>query len=161
MEAAMSNVPTPSRSRTGIADVRLRVLAEHARLRGLIVEVDRLAIAVSAGDMRRIESLRELAARLYRMLSEHMDHEDRVVAPIIRGIDAWGPVRFEQMQRDHALQRVTLKQAITDLDVDGTPLGQAVQSMCWELLHDMRREEHDLLHPDLWRDDIVVVEIGG
>ena len=95
------------------------------------------------------------------MLTEHIDHEDAVVAPIIEGIDAWGPVRLEQMQRDHADQRMALKQAVYELDIEGEPLGQAVQSMCWEILHDMRREEHDLLHPDLWRDSIVVVEIGS
>jgi hypothetical protein len=33
--------------------------------------------------------------------------------------------------------------------------------MCWEILHDMKREEHDLLHPDLWRDDITLIESGG
>jgi len=33
--------------------------------------------------------------------------------------------------------------------------------MCWELLHDMKREEHDLLHPDLWRDSPIIVEISS
>jgi hypothetical protein len=40
-------------------------------------------------------------------------------------------------------------------------LGQAIQSTCWEILHDMKREEHDLLHPDLWREGMFVVEIGA
>jgi iron-sulfur cluster repair protein YtfE (RIC family) len=152
---------TPAQFGRGIADVRARVLAEHARLRAVIAEVDRLAIAVAAGEMHRLTALRERAGRLYRMLTEHIDHEDAVVAPIIQGIDAWGPVRLEQMERDHANQRMALKQAVYELDIEGEPLGQAVQSMCWEILHDMRREEHDLLHPDLWRDSIIVVEIGS
>jgi hypothetical protein len=45
---------------------------------------------------------------------------------------------------------MALKQAVQDLEVEGALLGQAIQSLCWEILHDMRREEHDLLHPDLW-----------
>ncbi len=161
METTTNRGPTPAPPRPSIADVRSRVLAEHARLRLLIADVDRLASAVGAGENHHLEDLRDRAGRLYRMLTEHIDHEDAVVAPIIASIDAWGPVRLEQMQHEHAGQRIALKQAVNDLDLDGRPLGQAIQSMCWEILHDMKREEHDLLHPDLWRDSPVVVEISG
>ncbi|HEX9296409.1 MAG TPA: hemerythrin domain-containing protein [Polyangiaceae bacterium] len=154
-------VGTLTASGPSLADVRARVLAEHARLRALIAEVDRLASAVAAGESYRTEALRERADRLYRMLTEHIDHEDAVVAPIIARIDAWGSVRLEQMQHDHAGQRMLLKQAAHDLGIEGRHLGQVVQSMCWEILHDMKREEHDLLHPDLWSDNPIVVEIGA
>jgi hypothetical protein len=120
-----------------------------------------LAIAVAAGDLGKVDILRERAELLYRMLTEHIDLEERALAPIVERIDAWGPVRLEQMLYDHAGQRMALKQAVHDLGIDGRSLGQVVQSMCWELLHDMKREEHDLLHPDLWRDSPMVVEIGG
>jgi len=140
-----------SQTRSGsIDDVRTHVLVEHARLRAAITDVDRLATAVAAGESHRLEDLRDRAGRLYRMLEQHIDHEDAVVAPILARIDAWGSVRVEQMQHDHAGQRLLLKQALCDLGIEGRPLGQAVQSLCWEILHDMRREEHDLLHPDLW-----------
>jgi hypothetical protein len=152
METTTNCEPSPGPSATALADVRTRILVEHARLRSIIADVDRLACAVAAGETYRLESLRERAERLYRMLEQHIDHEDAVVAPIIECIDAWGSVRLEQMQHDHAGQRMLLKQALYDLGVEGRPLGQAVQSMCWEILHDMRREEHDLLHPDLWRE---------
>ncbi len=144
----LSNAPSGST----LEDVRTRVLVEHARLRAVITDVDRLAAAVAAGESHRLEDLRERAARLYRMLELHIDHEDEVVAPILARIDAWGPIRFEQMQHDHAGQRILLKQALLELGMEGRPLGQAIQSLCWEILHDMRREEHDLLHPDLWRE---------
>ena len=160
METPSNLVPTPNRAEPSIALVRARVVAEHARLRTLIAEVEQLANAVGEG-ADDVELLRERAGTLYRMLTEHVDHEDAVVAPIIERIDAWGPVRLEQMQHDHAGQRMTLKQAVHDLDIQGRQLGQSVQSMCWEILRDMKREEHDLLHPDLWRDSIVVVEISG
>jgi hypothetical protein len=161
MEPTIDTAPAPQPPRARVGDVRARVLAEHARLRSVIGDVDRLATAVSAGELRCLEPLRERAARLYRMLAEHIDHEDAVLAPIIRKIDAWGPVRFEQMQVDHAGQRMALKQAIEDLELEGRPVGQSVQSTCWEILHDMKREEHDLLHPDLWREDTIIVEIGA
>jgi len=156
-----NHAQTPTTAKTAIGDVRARVLAEHARIRIVVDDVDRLATAVSAGDFAKIELLRERAERLYRMLTNHIDHEESVLAPIIESIDAWGPVRLEQMLHDHAGQRMALKQAAYDLGVEGRPLGQAVQSMCWELLHDMKREEHDLLHPDLWRDSPIIVEISS
>jgi hypothetical protein len=134
-----------------VGDVRARVLAEHDRLRPLIAEVDRLATAVAAGDVERLKPLRERAGILYRALMDHIDHEEAVLAPIIRQIDLWGEIRVAQLQHDHAGQRMALKQAVHDLEVEGRTLGHAVQSLCWEILHDMRREEHDLLHPDLWQ----------
>jgi len=144
-----------------VGDVRARVLADHVKLRNVIAEVDRLAYAVSAEEVKHVAALRERAEGLYRMLAEHIDHEDAVLAPIIRKIDAWGPVRHDQMRNDHANQRAALAQAIRDLETGGPALGQVVQSMCWEILHDMKREEHDLLHPDLWREGLTIVEFGG
>jgi iron-sulfur cluster repair protein YtfE (RIC family) len=150
MEPITIREPSSSPPTKAIEEVRTRILAEHARLRAVINDVDRLAIAVAAGETQRVEALREHAERLYRMLEQHIDHEEAVVVPILACIDAWGSVRVEQLQHEHAGQRMLLKQAIFDLGVEGRPVGQAVQSMCWEILHDMRREEHDLLHPDLW-----------
>jgi len=146
---------------SSIGVVRSRILDEHAKIRAAVVEVDRLALAVASEDFARIHALRAGAEKLYGLLIDHLQHEDDVVAPIIRQIDAWGPVRYEQMQRDHASQRAVLAQAIRDLEKSGELLGRTVQSTCWEILHDMRREEHDLLHPDLWGDDIMTVEFGG
>lgn len=151
----------PTKTGMAVGEVRTRVLADHARLRTAIAEVDRLALAVAANELKHIDALRTQAEQLYRMLAQHIDHEDAVLAPIIRRIDAWGPVRLEQMQTDHANQRATLEQAIRELETGGASLGRAVQSMCWEILHDMRREEHDLLHPDLWREELTLVEFGG
>jgi len=90
-----AQMPTPSALGPIIGDVRERVLAEHARLRTVIHDVDRLATAVAAGDFGKSERLRERAERLYRMLNEHIDHEERVLAPIVERIDAWGPLRLE------------------------------------------------------------------
>ncbi len=153
---------TPATKRgSPVGEVRSRVLAEHAKLRTIITEVDRLALAVAADELKHIDALRTQAERLYRALAEHIDHEDAILGPILRRIDAWGAVRQEQMLSDHANQRATLAQAISDLDTGGASLGRLVQSMCWEILHDMRREEHDLLHPDLWAEEITTIEIGG
>lgn len=74
-----------------VGEVRARVLADHAKLRTAIAEVDRLAYAVSAEEVRHVNALREQAENLYRMLAEHIDHEDAVLAPIIRRIDAGDP----------------------------------------------------------------------
>jgi hypothetical protein len=152
---------TAAASGATIGNVRARVLAEHARIRSVIADVDKLAAAVAADDLGKVEALRERAERLYRILAEHIDREELALAPIIERIDAWGPARLEQLRHDHAGQRMALKQAAYDLAVEGRSLGQAVQSMCWELLHDMKREEHDLLHPDLWSDSPILVEFGG
>jgi hypothetical protein len=136
-------------------------MQDHARIRSFIREVDRVAIAVAAGEVHRVPRLRDLAAQLYRIVAEHVGHEEMAILPFLRQIDAWGPVRCEQLKTDHAAQLDTLRRATEDLDFGAEDLGRSVQSMCWEILHDMRREEHDLLHPDLWRDELVLVEFSG
>ena len=161
MDTTTTTASTPTHTGAPLGALRSRVLAEHARLKTVIARVDQLATTVAAGDVARLPELRQQAKSLYRMLSEHIDHEEIVLVPVLERIDAWGPVRVEQLKHDHTGQREALEQAASDLDVDGRPLGQAVQSMCWEILHDMRREEHDLLHPDLWRDEMLIVEIGA
>lgn len=148
-------------SQAAIADIRERILGEHAKLRRMILEVDRLAAAFSAGESQYPQTLRERAGTLYRMLAEHVDREEVALSPVLARIDAWGPVRLEQMRLEHIGQRRALQQAMRDLNVEGRDLGQSIQSMCWEILHDMKREEHDILHPDLWRDSPIVVEFGG
>jgi hypothetical protein len=140
---------------------RMRIMEDHARLRLIIREVDRVAVAVAAGDLDKVPLLKVRAGDLYRVVAEHVGHEEMVLIPILRKIDAWGNVRCDQLKADHRGQLEMLERASADLDFGGEDLGRSVQSMCWEILHDMRREEHDLLHPDLWRDEMVVVEFGG
>jgi hypothetical protein len=140
---------------------RMRIMEDHARLRAVIRDVDRVAIAVAAGELHKVPLLRVRAGDLYRVVAEHVGHEEVVLIPILQKIDAWGGVRCDQLKADHRGQLEMLERASADLNFDGEDLGRSVQSMCWEILHDMRREEHDLLHPDLWRDEMVVVEFGG
>jgi hypothetical protein len=141
--------------------VRTRILADHARLRARIADVDRVAVAVEAGDLQMAPILRARAADLYEAIAEHVGHEEEALIPLLRKIDAWGEVRCDQLKADHQTQLDALRRAAADLESRGEDLGRSVQSMCWEILHDMKREEHDLLHPDLWREEVVLVEIGG
>jgi hypothetical protein len=146
---------------TGPAAIREHVLEDHARIRSAIAEIDPIAVAVAAGEIHKASQLRQRAEAFYRMLGEHIRREEDAVTPFLETIEAWGPVRRDQLQRDHARQLDMLRQAAIELQLRGEELGRAVQSMCWEILHDMRREEHDLLHPDLWREEMVASRIGG
>ena len=153
--------PTPTLPESSPGAARTHIVDAHTRIRAIITEVDRIAVAVAAGDLEKVPLLRERAGELYRVIADHVGHEEATLIPFLKKIDAWGAVRCEQLRADHINQLETLQRATSDLDFRGVELGRSVQSMCWEILHDMRREEHDLLHPDLWREEMVIVEFGG
>lgn len=136
--------------------VRARVLAEHAVLRDLIAVV-RAAMARADEGSGTIEALRWEAGCLLASLTRHLDLEDALLAPILREIDAWGPVRAARLAADHAAQRRTiarLKHRIDGMETAPALVG-TLRPFTDELMRDMEAEERDLLPADLLRDDII------
>lgn len=133
--------------------LRRQILAEHGELRAAIAKVAtaeepaRLALATNA---------------LCDLLEDHLAHEDEVLEPVLRTIDAWGPERARRLRDEHLQQRARLAQLRRDVaTAPALALAREVQPFLEELLVDMAGEERDVLDPDLLRDDTVSVEFGG
>lgn len=141
------------------SEVRARILAEHQVLRSIYVEVEDLIGRVQEGERDADGSLRERCRELYQTLLGHIELENTILAPALRQTDGFGPVRADELLREHERQRAVLFEALASLD-DGAALKlvRTVQPLIVSLRIDMAHEEQALLNPDLLKDDLVAVE---
>lgn len=141
------------------SQVRARILREHSALRQQLVPLAALAAQLEAGR----PGIRALAVErvqgLYRALRDHIDFEDQLLAPALREIDAWGPVRADELLEHHARQRVELAMLAERSDAEsGEALGRLIECWVTDLRADMAHEDRDMLSADLLRDDIVLID---
>jgi iron-sulfur cluster repair protein YtfE (RIC family) len=141
------------------SEIRNKVLREHAALRVLMTEANDACRKVRE-DRASLADLVYQVDRLVRSLAKHLEMEDRVLVPTLREIDAWGAVRAENIAAEHERQRAELIELATlGHDADNARLLAAtLSSFVQALVFDMEGEERDLLHPDLLRDDAVVID---
>jgi len=138
---------------------RRRILREqHSHLRQTIETARRAATESLEGKGSSGELQRAVGA-LERELLAHLDTEERLLEPILEGLDAWGPIRLALLRAEHAHQRAVL--AV----LSGRPAWPAAAlvadrtlSMCRDLLIDMEFEERELLHENVLRDDLILVD---
>jgi hypothetical protein len=84
-------------------EIRDRITAELAMLRDLCRALVTVARMVELGATRR-ESMREVLEQVCTAVEEHFRYEEAVIAPLLREVDPWGPVRVERLLQDHAEQ---------------------------------------------------------
>jgi CBS domain-containing protein len=141
------------------SDVRARILSEHEVLRSIYARTEELARRVLYEDMEAHAPLREHCRELYQTLLRHIELENTILAPALCETDAFGPVRAEELLREHARQSAVLLSAMDSSDAHSeVELARSVSNLIAELVIDMAHEERALLHPDLLRDDPVSVD---
>jgi iron-sulfur cluster repair protein YtfE (RIC family) len=140
-------------------EVRARVLEQHAALREALSGIEGVASAGLAGEARFGSELRARVNRLVEQVEAHLSMEEEVLLPVLREIDAWGPVRAERLIEEHEAQRAGLERlrALEQGD-NQAEFTRAVLAMIWTLLGDMRQEEHDILKDELLRDDVIAID---
>ena len=134
------------------SETRRALLEEHARLRVLLAELEDLAERTRAGDDpgRRFGAV---AGQLLRALEVHNEAEERVLAPLLRLTDAWGPERIGEMTQEHAAEHVALRAALAE--PEHAALARKVPELAKELRIHMAREEATFLAPEVLTDDVV------
>ncbi|HTS81687.1 MAG TPA: hemerythrin domain-containing protein [Myxococcaceae bacterium] len=141
------------------SQVRSLILDEHAVLRDVLEEIEQ-----SLGEMARrvpgaIGRLRASLRTFNDAFTRHLEHEEMVLRPILRDVDAWGAARVEAMDEEHQAQRAALAQLTRlalDEDVDGTV--QQVEDFVGRIRADMAGEEQHALSEEVLRDDIIVID---
>ena len=139
--------------------VRDRILEEHRAIRAHLLKVQGLVPGAARGIPGTYHDLVEAASDLVRTFRAHLATEDRVLAPVLETIDAWGPVRRERLEDEHRRQREELEalaEQLRNADRFDPDLVAAVDALVAELLADMEEERH-VLSDQLLRDDVVVV----
>ena len=144
------------------SQVRARILEDHTALRRRLDEIERLANDVIANERCHIGGLRARAEDLLTTLREHMDWEDRYLAPALEDADAWGPERAALLDQDHRDQREFLGDVIERLQDQRQPaplLASSLLDLVGHLRRDMEEEEGFFLDPDVLRDDVVGINV--
>ncbi len=140
---------------------------EHTNIRALLDRAEHQAREVlSSGKTietddleRNVHALRDTARQLYMTLSAHIELEDRILAPVLRQTDAWGPLRAERLLSRHAAQKQALEGALMELDdLMQPPNGLAVHvgKLIEQIREELDDEENTLLCPELLRDDPII-----
>lgn len=141
-------------------EVRLRVVEEHRRLRGLLSALQALARDVTL-DPSRNEALRSGLRTLIVEFALHLDSEEDMLLPLVAKVDAWGAERAARMREEHRVQRALLRRMFRRLEerpIGPDDLAVEVDALVLRIFHDMRDEEAELLDETLLHDDAVVVD---
>jgi iron-sulfur cluster repair protein YtfE (RIC family) len=155
----------------GPAQVRSLILTEHASIRRLLRRVELIARRIITAPIPRESDLRaayEAAHALCATMATHFEHEEKLLAPALEALDAWGKIRADQMRADHAEQGLVLESYLSALERlsgsehTGKVVAALIQKLVDSLRSDMRAEEEGVLRADLLRDDpsAVLVECG-
>jgi iron-sulfur cluster repair protein YtfE (RIC family) len=139
------------------SEVRARVLDEHVQIRAMLVELESLAGRALDGDAHGGAQLRVKMIELHAVLDAHMSMEDALLYPAICDADAWGELRGERMKEEHRRQRAVLSQLADRERGDTATLVDALRSLARDIREDMCKEERELLHPELLRDDVISI----
>jgi iron-sulfur cluster repair protein YtfE (RIC family) len=139
--------------------IRRIILVEHELLRSNLSSIEALLDQVTAGEVAARQSAHQQLNALLQTFLRHIEHEERVLRPVLAEIDAWGPQRKAAMDEEHAMQRELVTQLAT-IDPSGDPAAWAreVRIFAKDLLMDMADEEKTCLSPNVLRDDVVVVD---
>lgn len=137
-----------------IGDVRKKVLSQHSQIRAQIHDLERMAdTATSASNTRTLQSS---LARFAAGFDAHLQFEERELAPKVREVDAWGPVREATLRAEHADQRARLESLCSRAEepAPGARIAGDVLQLATSLLADMEAEER-------WLAELADLEVYG
>lgn len=140
------------------AKIRRIVLVEHEGLRIGLRAIESLLDRVGGGDVSALKQAHQEFGQLLESFIRHIEHEERILRPVLETIDAWGKARVASMDEEHAAQRKEVNRlAGLDAIADPAKWANEVRAFQKALLDDMADEEKTCLSPDVLRDDIISV----
>lgn len=141
------------------AKLRKHILVEHEGLRSGLRRIEALLGQHEAGNVASLGMAHRELEDLVASFLRHLEHEERVLQPVLAGIDAWGPQRKQTMAEEHALQRQLVGRLTKrDPSRDAASWARDVRSFIADLYEEMAEEERTCLSPNVLRDDVVVVD---
>jgi hemerythrin-like domain-containing protein len=144
--------PMDSSSELAPSAVRKIILDEHAILREKMVEIE------SFIKIKNSANLIKLAREFVEFFLVHISKEERLLRPVLKDIDAWGAVRVDRLNKEHAQQRQVTEGLLTLINGEKTAqIIPALEKFISELYIDMSQEEKDFLNADVLKDDPITV----
>jgi len=137
--------------------VRVRALAEYARLRETVEALQCLTARLGPEGPGVVDEVFALAAKLLHELSDYVDLEELFVLPTVRASDIWGELRATALSTQHQAQRDELRAMSLHhhWPVDASLLAHDLEAFARALSDSLARERRDVLESDVFRDDVV------
>jgi iron-sulfur cluster repair protein YtfE (RIC family) len=139
--------------------IRRVILAEHEGLRGELRDLETGLDTLALADGPSQQVVHGKFKHLLESFLRHIEHEERILRPVLKDIDAWAAQRVAHMDAEHKEQRAQVlhlaglfPQAAPDKWV------AEVRAFVARLREDMAAEERDSLDPRLLRDDVIVID---
>lgn len=129
------------------------LVRQHEMLRASMDECEQLADRIDAGRgdisalVREVGSLREA-------FEAHNQFEERILRPILHGLDAFAEARIEHMCADHVAEHRALRDRL-----DG-PTAE-LRATLYQLRAHLAAEERYFLSVRIVRDDVISIEATG
>lgn len=140
------------------AKLRRIILIEHEGLRIGLRALEGVLERAAQGETAALRDAHRELDNLLQSFIRHIEHEERILRPVLMTVDAWGPARVASMDEEHAEQRAEVKRlAAVDAVADPARWVAEVRAFATELLEDMGDEEKTCLSPEVLRDDVIAV----
>lgn len=146
------------------SEVRRRILTEHAKLRGLLAELESLVQLVAKGHPEPAEALRERGIEFHDFFLDHLQLEDAILVTALREADAWGEERAALVAREHLEQREMMADMLVrlkDAQRQSGELAADLLELTVRIREDMEQEEQVLLDSRILRDDVVSIDMNS
>lgn len=140
---------------TSGAAVRQLVLDEHALLRPMLDEIERLADRFEQGDESVGRPLRQLGFDFYKRFSGHLELEEQQLSARLRRLGDRGRRLADRLDHEHREQRELLSYLLGRLGDSTTPtllVARELRNFVAYVRLDMQHEEQDLLTPEALSD---------
>jgi iron-sulfur cluster repair protein YtfE (RIC family) len=145
------------------SEVRSRILRDHEVLGERLAALQRLADEAAEGSNgEACARTREFACGVVEELADHLEVEEQLLVPVLRDMDAWGPLRADELRHHHEQQWRGLKrlrERVSAPALQPPELAAHIALMVQLLRHELQQEAHELLTPELLRDDILGIDV--
>ncbi len=110
--------------------IRDRVKRDHARLRTLL-NTALVGACVAQQDPHLVRRVRATLDRVREAVFAHLDFEEHTLLELLRGADAWGRVRADELVSEHATERMMLDAVVEDFDAGDRSFQEMADEIAW------------------------------
>jgi hemerythrin-like domain-containing protein len=133
---------------TEVPALHMKLLDDHARLRGKVSVIQSLALGILRGDDDLAAALRLKGEELQQHLIEHMSWEESELFPVLQDASSEGCEAARQLIEEHSTQRDRLAHSLEALrTLAGQPstLAKHLLELVHWLEYDMTSEEERVM----------------
>ena len=136
-------------------EIRRYILTDHSFLRHMLDELDQRAFRVLEGREDELSALRDCGLSFHSKFAEHLDFEDRFLAPALRAAGLAGIEHSKHLADDHREQRELLSYILSglrDRDRPAQVVAEELRGLVELILDDMAHEEMTIIKGALLHD---------